>query len=88
MWKVFMSKTTSSLWKSSLDGLASSHILRLTLLGPPKILLYCTEYNRPTTLPLVRKLKTITVNSKESSIIEEIFDKTSEHIARLVNKCG
>jgi hypothetical protein len=28
----------------------------------------------------------MTVNSKESSIIEEIFDKTSEHIAWLVNK--
>jgi hypothetical protein len=36
--------------------------------------------------PLVRRLKTITVNGKESSIIEEIFKKTSEHIARLVNK--
>ncbi len=37
-------------------------------------------------LPLVRRLKTITVNRKESSIVEEIFDKTSERIARLVNK--
>ncbi len=37
-------------------------------------------------LPLVRRLKTMTVNGKESSIIEEIFDKTSERIARLVNK--
>jgi hypothetical protein len=37
-------------------------------------------------LPLVRRLKTITVNSKESSIVEEIFDKTSEPIARLINK--
>jgi hypothetical protein len=37
-------------------------------------------------LPLVRRLKTITVNGKESSIIEEIFDKTSERIGRLVNK--
>jgi hypothetical protein len=35
---------------------------------------------------LVRRLKTITVNGKESSIVEEIFDKTSECIARLVNK--
>ncbi len=41
---------TSSLWKSSLDGLASSHVQCLTLLGMPKILLYCTEYNRPMTL--------------------------------------
>jgi hypothetical protein len=37
-------------------------------------------------LPLVRRLKTITVNGKESSIVEEIFDKTSERIVRLVNK--
>jgi hypothetical protein len=39
-------QTASSLWKSSLDGLASSHVLRLTLSGTPKILLYCTEYRR------------------------------------------
>jgi hypothetical protein len=37
-------------------------------------------------LSLVRRLNTITVNSNESSIIEEIFDKTSERISRLVNK--
>jgi hypothetical protein len=37
-------------------------------------------------LPLVNQLKTITVDSKESSIIEEIFNKTSRRIARLVNK--
>jgi hypothetical protein len=37
-------------------------------------------------LPLVYRLKTITVNGKESSIVEEIFDKTSDRIARLVNK--
>jgi hypothetical protein len=28
----------------------------------------------------------VTVNGKESSIIEEIFDKTSEHIAQLITK--
>ncbi len=33
-----------------LNGLASSHVLRLTLSGAPKILLYCTEYRRPTAL--------------------------------------
>jgi hypothetical protein len=32
-----------------LNGLALSHVSRLTLSGVPKILLYCTEYNRPTT---------------------------------------
>ncbi len=37
-------------------------------------------------LPLVRRLKTITGNCKESSIVEEIFDKISERIARLFNK--
>ncbi len=37
-------------------------------------------------LPLVHRLKTITVKGKESSIVEEIYDKTSERIARLVNK--
>jgi hypothetical protein len=31
-------------------------------------------------------IKTITVDGKESSIVEEIFDKTSERIAWLVNK--
>jgi hypothetical protein len=36
--------------ESSLDGLASSHVLRLTLLSMPKIPLYCMEYNWPTTL--------------------------------------
>ncbi len=45
-WWIF----TLSLWKSSLDVLASSHVSRLTLSGMPKILLYCTEYRRPTTL--------------------------------------
>jgi hypothetical protein len=43
-WKVFKSKTFSSHWKSSLDGLASSHLSWLTLSGTPKILLYCMEY--------------------------------------------
>jgi hypothetical protein len=37
-------------------------------------------------LPLLRRLKTITGNGKESSIVEEIFDKTSERIAWLVNR--
>jgi hypothetical protein len=37
-------------------------------------------------LPLLRRVKSITVNGKESSIVEETFDKTSERIAWLVNK--
>jgi hypothetical protein len=32
-------------------------------------------------LPLIHQLKTIAVNGKESSIIEEIFENTSDHIA-------
>jgi hypothetical protein len=37
-------------------------------------------------LPLVHRLKTIKGNGKESSIVEEIFDKISECIAWIVNK--
>jgi hypothetical protein len=37
-------------------------------------------------LPLICQFKTITVDAKESSIVEENFDKTSERITRLVNK--
>jgi hypothetical protein len=37
-------------------------------------------------LPLVCQLKTVAVNGKESSIIEEIFNKSSNCIAQLVNK--
>ncbi len=33
-----------------LSCLACSHVLCLTLSGAPKIVLYCTEYSRPTTL--------------------------------------
>jgi hypothetical protein len=47
---------------------------------------HATSWFEVVELPLVRRLKTITVNGKESSILEEIFDKTSERIARLVNK--
>jgi hypothetical protein len=35
--------------KTWLNGLALSHVSRLTLTGAPKILLYCTEYRRPMT---------------------------------------
>jgi hypothetical protein len=37
-------------------------------------------------LPLVQRLKTITVDGRESLASEEIFDKSSDRIARLVNK--
>jgi hypothetical protein len=45
-----------------------------------------TSWFKVVELPLVRQLKTVTVNGKESSIVEEIFNKTSEHIAWLVKK--
>ncbi len=45
-----------------------------------------TSWLKVVELPSVRRLKPMTVNGKESSIVEEIFDKTSERIARLVNK--
>ena len=37
-------------------------------------------------LPVVKRLRRQTVNGKELLIADEIFDKTSEHIAKLVNK--
>ncbi len=45
-----------------------------------------TSWFKVVELPLVRRLKTITGNGKESTIVEEIFDKTSERIPQLVNK--
>jgi hypothetical protein len=39
-------------------------------------------------LPVVERLRQQTFNSKELSIADEIFDKTSERIAKLVNKPG
>jgi hypothetical protein len=54
--------------------------MALTMIDPT------TSWFEVVELPLVRRLKTMTVSGKESSIIEEIFDKTSEHIAWLVNK--
>jgi hypothetical protein len=54
--------------------------MALTMIDPT------TSWFEVVELPLVHRLKTITVNGKESSIIEEIFDRTSERIARFVNK--
>ncbi len=54
--------------------------MALTMIAPATIWLEVVE------LPLVRRLKTLTVNGKESSIVEEIFDKRSECIAWLFNK--
>ncbi len=54
--------------------------MALTMINP------ATSWFEVVELPLVRRLKTVTGNSKESSIVEEIFDKTSECISRLINK--
>jgi hypothetical protein len=54
--------------------------MALTMINP------ATSWFEVVELPLVHRLKTITVNGKESSIVEEIVDKTSERIARLVSK--
>jgi hypothetical protein len=47
---------------------------------------HVTSWFKIVELPLVRRLKTLAVDGKESSIVEEIFDKTSERIVWLVNK--
>jgi hypothetical protein len=49
--------------------------MALTMIDP------ATSWFKVVELPLVCRLKTITVNGKESSIVEEIIDKTSKHIA-------
>jgi hypothetical protein len=54
--------------------------MALTMIDP------ATSWFEIVELPLLRRVKSITVNGKESSIIENIFDKTSECIARLINK--
>jgi hypothetical protein len=54
--------------------------MALTMIDP------ASSWFKVVELPLDRRLKTITANGKESSIIEDIFDKTSERIARLFNK--
>ena len=38
-----------------------------------------TSWFKIVELPLIRQLKTIAINGKESSIMEEIFNKTSDH---------
>jgi hypothetical protein len=54
--------------------------MALTMINP------ATSWFKVVELPLIHQLKTITVDGKESSIIEEIFNKTSERIVWLVNK--
>ncbi len=54
--------------------------MALTMIDPT------TSWFKVVELPLFRWSKTVTVDGKESSIVEEIFNKTSTRIARLVNK--
>jgi hypothetical protein len=48
-------------------------LMALTMIDP------ATSWFEVVESPLIRQLKNITVDVKESSIVEEIFDKTSEH---------
>ncbi len=54
--------------------------MALTMIDPASSWLKIAE------LPIVVRLCWQTVNGKELLIADEIFDKTSEHIAKLVNK--
>jgi hypothetical protein len=54
--------------------------MALTMINP------MTSWFKVVELTLICQLKTVTVDGKESSIVEEIFDKSSERIAWLVNK--
>jgi hypothetical protein len=54
--------------------------MALTMINP------ATSWFKVVELLLICQLKTVTFDGKESPIVEEIFDKTSERIARLVNK--
>ncbi len=54
--------------------------MALTMINP------ATSWFKIVELTWIHRLKTIAVNGKESSIVEEILDKTSEHTAWLVNK--
>jgi hypothetical protein len=78
-------------WRALCDDLTGPYTLRgkdgtiidfmaLTMIDP------ATSWFKVVELPLVRRLKTISVNGTESSIVEEILDETSERTAWLVNK--
>ncbi len=61
------------------DGIVIG-FMALTIIDP------ATSWFKVVELSLTHWLKTVTVDGKESSIVDKIFDKTSEHIAQLVNK--
>ncbi len=54
--------------------------MALTMINPASSWLEIAE------LPIVEQLRQQTVNGKELLTADGIFDKTSEHIAKLVNK--
>ncbi len=55
-------------------------VMALTMIDPTSSWFDIAE------LPVVKQLRWQTVNGKELLIIDEIFDKTSEHIAKLVRE--
>ena len=54
--------------------------MALTMINP------ASSWFKIAELPIVERLRQQTVNGKELLIADEIFDKTSERIAKLVNK--
>jgi hypothetical protein len=54
--------------------------MALTMINP------ASSWFKIAELPVVEQLSQQTVNGKELLIADEIFDKTSEHLAKLVNK--
>ena len=54
--------------------------MALTMINP------ASSWFKIAVLPVVKQLRQQTVNGKELSIADEIFDKTSQLIAKLVNK--
>ncbi len=54
--------------------------MTLTMINP------ASSWFRIAELPVVKQLRWQTVNGKELLIADEIFDKTSEPIAKLLNK--
>ncbi len=55
--------------------------MALTMIDPT------TSWCKIVELPLIRWLKTITIDGKESSIVEEIFDKTSNPQTNAILEC-
>ncbi len=78
-WRAFCVDLTGPYTLKGRDGTIID-LTALTMIDPASSWFEVVE------LPLVRRLKTISVNSKESSIVEEIFNETSERIAKLFNK--